>query len=259
MIHAATAFLARHILVAGIASVVVVAIAGVAIVQYSRSPDLSVLPVMAARPVILADGRQIFVQAREVTVDEWNRCANAGACDLRLRAPGAVAEADWPATGISWVDATQYLAWMNETTGHDFRLPSLSEWQTMAAAVLPEAPAPLFTDPDLTWAATYLTEGQGERRLRPSGSYSVSPEGVADLDGNVWEWTQDCYRGVGEAPPSDARCPAFHVGGEHDAIIPYLVRDPARGGCASGSPPAHLGMRLVADEPLPRVTSDQER
>ncbi|MEC8042421.1 MAG: formylglycine-generating enzyme family protein, partial [Pseudomonadota bacterium] len=36
----------------------------------------------------------------------------------------------------------------------------------------------------------------------------------------------------------------------HVAAIPYLVRDPARGGCAVGSPPAHLGMRLISDEAL---------
>lgn len=40
---------------------------------------------------------------------------------------------------------------------------------------------------------------------------------------------------------------AFFVAGEHIAVIPYLVRDPARGGCAVGTPPAHLGMRLVSD------------
>jgi hypothetical protein len=32
------------------------------------------------------------------------------------------------------------------------------------------------------------------------------------------------------------------------AVIPFLVRDPARGGCAVGAPPAHLGFRLVTDK-----------
>jgi hypothetical protein len=47
-----------------------------------------------------------------------------------------------------------------------------------------------------------------------------------------------------------SRCPAFFVGGEHVAAMSYLERDPARGGCAVGTPPAHLGMRLVADDPF---------
>ena len=46
-----------------------------------------------------------------------------------------------------------------------------------------------------------------------------------------------------------AYCPAYFVGGEHIAAVPYLVRNPARGGCAVGVPPAHLGMRLVHVKP----------
>lgn len=227
-----------------------VALAGAAALQL-RGPDMGFVPAMADRPVVMSDGSVFFAQAREVTIAEWNRCADAGACALRLRPPAVAAEADYPATGLNWVDVSQYLAWVNEHSRHDFRLPTRAEWERMAMAVLPEAQAPIFTDPNLTWASAYLTEGLGDRRLRPSGSYSVSPEGVADLDGNVWEWTEDCYRGDGIA--AGGACPAFHVGGEHDAVIPYLVRDPARGGCAVGSPPAHLGMRLVTDDPLPAI------
>ncbi|MEO0864526.1 MAG: SUMF1/EgtB/PvdO family nonheme iron enzyme [Pseudomonadota bacterium] len=119
----------------------------------------------------------------------------------------------------------------------------------MAEPVLPDEPDPIFTDPSLTWASAYLIEGNAPRALKPQGSFSTSPQGVADLDGSVWEWTQDCYAGsAGTADPT--RCPAFFVGGEHIAAMSYLVRDPARGGCAVGTPPAHLGMRLVSDEPV---------
>jgi hypothetical protein len=37
------------------------------------------------------------------------------------------------------------------------------------------------------------------------------------------------------------------MGGEHVAAMSYLIRNPARGGCAVGTPPAHLGLRLVSD------------
>ena len=48
-----------------------------------------------------------------------------------------------------------------------------------------------------------------------------------------------------------AYCAAYWAGGEHLSAMSYLIRDPARGGCAVGTPPAHLGMRLVTDTPLP--------
>ncbi|QJF53089.1 formylglycine-generating enzyme family protein [Roseobacter ponti] len=200
---------------------------------------------MVSTPITLLSGKEIYAQRFEVTVAEWNTCVAEGGCSLRLRVRAGQDPTTTPATGLSYVDAGEYLAWINRRTGLDFRLPTASEWREMAASVLPEAPDPVFTDPALTWASAYLIEGNAPRALKPRGSFSTSPEGVADLDGSVWEWTQECYSGE-----AAARCPAFFVGGEHVAAMSYLIRDPARGGCAVGSPPAHLGMRLVSDSPV---------
>jgi formylglycine-generating enzyme required for sulfatase activity len=221
-----------------------------AVLWSGRGPDLSYVPQMAAYQ--MTRGRVLYVQTHEVTISDWNRCNDAGRCALRLRPPVGVAGGDYPATGLNWVDANEYLVWINQQSRHDFRLPTVAEWSAIAANVMPDAPDPIFTDPSLTWASSYLIEGLGNRRLEPTGSYSVTTEGIADLDGNVWEWTQDCYNADRDIEPL-IRCPAFHVMGEHDAVIPFLVRDPARGGCAVGSPPAHLGMRLVTDSALPTV------
>lgn len=134
--------------------------------------------------------------------------------------------------------------------GHTYRLPSLTEWEYMASEVLPEIPDPIFTDPELTWASAYLTEPQTKRTLRPQGAFDTTSEGIVDLNGSVWEWTQDCYAGAADEQIDPNRCPAYYVGGEHIAAIPFLEGDPARGGCGVGVPPAHLGMRLVTDKRL---------
>lgn len=214
-----------------------------------RSPNPAYMPDMARAPITLSSGQALYVQRFEVTIAEWSTCVAEGGCSLALRARPDQDATITPATGLSYVDVSEYVDWINRKTGHDFRLPTASEWADMAAPVLPEEPDPIFTDPSLTWASTYLTKGSVPRALKPQGSFSTSPEGVVDLDGSVWEWTQECY--AGSAGTVDlARCPAFFVGGEHIAAMSYLVRDPARGGCAVGSPPAHLGMRLVSDEPV---------
>ncbi|MCC1492037.1 SUMF1/EgtB/PvdO family nonheme iron enzyme [Cognatishimia sp. F0-27] len=218
---------------------------GGALMQRGPNPDF--LPEFAAKPVILPDGRAIYAQRHEVTIAEWNRCADERICALRLRARPDQAPENTPATGLSYVDVQQYLAWINKKSRHEFRLPTAQEWTVMAAAVLPEKPEPLFTDPSLTWASSYLVEGLAPRALKPKGSFSTSPEGIVDLDGSVWEWTMECYNGLETGMDPD-RCPAFFVGGEHVAAMSYLIRDPARGGCAVGTPPAHLGMRLVSDK-----------
>lgn len=209
-----------------------------------RGPDDGTRPMVTNREVVLPSGATIFVQRHEVTITEWNICVAEKACTLALHARPDQDAAVTPATGLSYVDAQQYVAWINAATGHSYRLPSAAEWSFMAAAVLPQEPEPMFTDPALTWASSYLTEGIAPRALKPQGSFSTSPEGIVDLDGSVWEWTQDCYAPQG----ASGRCPAFFVGGEHLAAMSYLIRDPARGGCAVGTPPAHLGMRLVADK-----------
>jgi formylglycine-generating enzyme required for sulfatase activity len=227
-------------------ALVVAALSGVAF--SSRRPDLSLMPERAALPVILTHGSTIYVQKYEVTVAEWNICHAAGDCALALHATGGRSEADMPATGLSYVDVSQYLSWINAKTEHVFRLPKMQEWEYLAAEVLPITPDPLFTDPELSWASAYLMEPQTKRSLQPQGAFSTTSHGIVDLNGSVWEWTQDCYAGADSAQKSDGYCPAYFVGGEHIAAVPFLVRDPARGGCAVGTPPAHLGMRLVSDQ-----------
>ncbi|MFT6451427.1 MAG: sulfatase activating formylglycine-generating enzyme [Halocynthiibacter sp.] len=229
-----------------LAGVVAAALIGAAWMT-TRGPDFQFVPQMADRAVVLPNGAQIYVQRYEVTVAEWNRCNADGACELLLRAPAKADPEMTPATGLSYADVIQYIDWINHNARHEFRLPTVEEWDFMAKDVLPKAHDPIFTDPELSWASAYLTEGIAPRKLSPIGSFSTSAHGIADLDGSVWEWTQDCYAGKGGVVIDPDRCPAYFVGGEHVAAIPTLVRDPARGGCAVGSPPAHLGLRLVTD------------
>lgn len=192
------------------------------------------------------NGAVIYVSRYEITAAQWNMCHRDGACTLAMDAPedGQI----WPATGVSYPDVAQYLGWLSQKTGHAYRLPTSEEWRELAGPVLPKAPDPIFTDPQLTWASAYLTEKQVPRRLRPSGAWATV-QGISDLNGNVWEWTSDCYNGSLPRPENLSDCPAFVVEGEHQTTIPYLVRDPANGGCAVGAPPAHLGLRVVSDQP----------
>jgi len=221
---------------------------GIGTARLIRGPGPVLVPDMQVTSVVLHDGRTLNVLIREVTVTQWQACHDAGYCTLDLSLNKK--DTDYPATGLSYPDAMQYVTWLNDNDDAEWRLPSAAEWHELAAEVMPEKPDPIFTDPSLTWASTYLTEADRTgRALRPSGAFSATSSGVQDLDGNVWEWTQDCYAGSnGQGQVFDSeRCPAFIMGGEHEAVMSYLVRDPARGGCAVGAPPAHLGMRLVSE------------
>ncbi|MCX7566147.1 SUMF1/EgtB/PvdO family nonheme iron enzyme [Sulfitobacter sp. F26169L] len=231
-----------------LAVLVGLAAVGVTAVQYyKRGADLLPPPLMAEKPVVMPDGSALYVQKYEVTIAEWNGCHAAGACNQVLKSQAGKPDDRMPATGLSYVDVGEYLLWISEATGHDFRLPTLPEWQYMAAEVLPEEPDPIFTSPELTWASAYLTAPQTKRTLREQGTFATTSQGIVDLNGSVWEWTSECYAGASNGYITPDRCPAFFLGGEHVAAMSFLERDPARGGCAVGVPPAHLGMRLVSD------------
>lgn len=86
---------------AGLGAVLVAALISVS------GPDMDYVPAMAPRPVERAGGRLLYVQAHEVTIAEWNRCHEAGACSLALRVPDQSDGADWPATGLNWLDVNE--------------------------------------------------------------------------------------------------------------------------------------------------------
>lgn len=124
----------------------------------------------------------------------------------------------WPVVNISYDDANAFAAWRSKRDGVSYRLPTEEEWEYAArngeqadlypwgpywkenAAVLKEAtPAPVGSRPE------------GKNRW-----------GVADLVGNVWEWTSSKT--------------SVYPGNE--GVIPDGIRDwiTIRGGCYVSDP-----------------------
>jgi formylglycine-generating enzyme required for sulfatase activity len=197
-------------------------------------------------PVRMAgnSGRVLLVSPVEVTEAEWAHCVHDKGCSHQPRLRGGGASK--PVTGINWFDVNEYLAWANARSGGGLRLPTKAEWLWLSRSLAKPLPPPAFTDPRLAWAANYGQEESAEGPVQISGTFSKTPDGIFDLDGNVWEWTASCAKQITHDGNVGA-CPAFFVEGMHEAVISVFVRDPASGGCATGSPPTHLGFRLVVD------------
>lgn len=197
-------------------------------------------------PVVMETqgSKTLFVSRYEVTVASWRQCYEEHGCSYMPKTLGAATN---PITGVNWFDVNEYLSWVNSRSAGGLRLPTLDEWRELDRPLAKPKPAPYFTDPRLAWAADYGQESTPTGPVLPQGSFTTTAAGISDLDGNVWEWTSSCYK-PGFEGEAKALCPAFVAAGAHEAVVSVFVRNPASGGCATGSPPTHLGFRLVAEK-----------
>ncbi len=151
-----------------------------------------------------------FIDRTEATVAQFRACVEAGACtrDQYQEASqkpycnlGQSGRDDHPMNCVNWIGAQQFCQWAGK------RLPTEAEWEKAArgpkGGVYPWGSAP----PDCTRcimdnraARTPGQQGEGndgcgEDRTWPVGSRpdGVSPYGVLDMAGNVWEWVADWY------------------------------------------------------------------
>jgi formylglycine-generating enzyme required for sulfatase activity len=109
-----------------------------------------------------------------------------------------------PVVGINWYEAEAYCRWLSAVSGETFRLPAEMAWEKSARGaegrVYPWGDA---FDPDLcnsVESQIYTTTPVG---LYPQG---VSPFGLYDASGNVWEWTSSWYQAY---PGSEAQSDNF--------------------------------------------------
>ncbi|WP_406858427.1 SUMF1/EgtB/PvdO family nonheme iron enzyme [Alsobacter sp. KACC 23698] len=228
--------------------------------QYRVAGDFAVAGRTVNAPLrTYAFSKPLIVMQRQVSAAEFDRCVAAGGCDRRSGGEGG--RPDLPAIGVSWQDATAYAAWFSRQTGEAWRLPTDVEWAYAAQerfhddAVLGDDGTDSFTQ---RWLAKYEQESArpafAEKAPRPIGGFGVNRRGLADLAGNVWEWTDTCFlrQGLDAAGeptgPRTVNCGVRVVEGQHRAYVTDFVRDARAGGCSVGAPPTNLGFRLVRDD-----------
>jgi formylglycine-generating enzyme required for sulfatase activity len=194
----------------------------------------------------------------QVSAADYGACVADGACE----APdsGKHASGDVPVTGVSYRDATAYAGWLTAKTGQTWRLPTDEEWAFAAAERLNDDALGVQQDTDnpaARWLARYRAEssvGERDAEPKPLGHFGLNSKGLADIAGNVWDWTTTCYLRAnvdenGKVTRSTENCGVRVVGGRHRGYMSNFIRDGKSGGCAAGLAPDNLGIRLVREPP----------
>lgn len=230
-----------------------------------RGVAVSAPLVAASQPVPLT------MMTHQVSRADYARCVADDACKPPDRSAAGPAATDLPVTGVSYYDARDYAAWLSLRTGASWRLPTVEEWDFAAGRLADDhglvAPGDA-ADPSVRWLADYdraaAERAAGTTLPQRLGSIGPNEHGIADLGGNVWEWTDTCNRRVtldaaGRTATAVAACGVRTVEGRHRMPMSAFIRDAVRGGCSTGAPPDNLGFRLVLDRPWYAMLADRLR
>ncbi|MGH7502566.1 MAG: SUMF1/EgtB/PvdO family nonheme iron enzyme [Longimicrobiales bacterium] len=164
---------------------------------------------------------------------------------------------DHPVTQISWNDAMAYARWAGK------RLPTEVEWEHAARGASNDRSPYAWGDSLVmggryqanTWQGSLPsgnTADDGHLGTSPAGAYGTTALGLADMGGNVWEWTADWFRSYAERGrpfQQNARSEKVTRGGSFLCNPDYChgYRVSARSHSSPETALYHTGFRLARD------------
>ena len=143
-----------------------------------------------------------------VTFLEWDACLADGGC-LHNPSDNGWGRENRPEINVSWNDAQEYVAWLSNKTGHEYRLPSESEWEyaTRAGTTGRFNTGECITTDQANFRgnnpATGCPAGIARSQSLPVRSFTPNSFGLHDTHGNVFEWSQDCWNENYTSAPVD--------------------------------------------------------
>ena len=136
----------------------------------------------------------------EVTFEEWDACVATAGCPQVADRWG---RGQMPVINASWGDAKQYVAWLSQLTGKEYRLLTEAEWEYAARA----GASTRYSWGDDPRAGDANCDGCGSpwdlKRTAPVGSLRPNAFGLHDVHGNVWEWVEDTWHQNYDGAPTD--------------------------------------------------------
>jgi formylglycine-generating enzyme required for sulfatase activity len=161
--------------------------------------------------------REFAIGKFEVTFAEWDACVDAGGCSYSPDDEGW-GRGNRPVIDVHLSDVDEYLSWLSQQTGHQYRLPTEAEWEYAARGGDRNGAYWWGAFASRDYANYGLGRGSGEIgpgvargadqwvNTAPVGRFPANPFGLYDMHGNVAERAQNCWRNVvrGEGSPGEA-------------------------------------------------------
>ena len=215
----------------------------------------------------VTDGEKLGTSA---TYDEASgRIADRHGISWRDDYRGERAAPTLPVVHVSWNDAHAYLQWLSQHTGKHYRLPSEAEFEYAVRAGSaarypwgdgnPEKAIGNFTGEGdrspskRSWSQAFPRYSDGFWGPAPVHSFPPNALGLFDMDGNVSEWTEDCWHDNYVRAPreSDAwvnpGCERHVVRGGSWGSDPLQVRSAFRIAAPAETRSARVGFRIARD------------
>jgi formylglycine-generating enzyme required for sulfatase activity len=208
------------------------------------------------RPHQVTITRPFYLGQHEVTQQEWRAVVGEPSSHFADCGPRC------PAETVSYDDVQRFLAAINQAPSpveFVYRLPTEAEWEYVCRA---GTTTPFGTGDTITTLQAnfngrepYGASAPGLFRERPvrAGGFAPGPWGLADMHGNVAEWTSDWFEAYAAEADTDPRGPASGelraVRGGSWASGASAVRCAVRAGAAPTLRDSRIGFRVAADRP----------
>jgi formylglycine-generating enzyme required for sulfatase activity len=143
------------------------------------------------KPTINMNVSAFEIGKYEVTFEMWDACYAQGGC-THYPADEGWGRGNRPVINVSWDDIQEFLAWINQKTGKEYRLPTEPEWEYAARA----GTTTVYSWGDEIGQNNANCDGCGSqwdnKQTAPVGSFAANPWGIYDMHGNVSEWVSGC-------------------------------------------------------------------
>jgi formylglycine-generating enzyme required for sulfatase activity len=152
-----------------------------------------------------------------------------------------------PVEMVSWLDAQEFIAKLNEATGKKYRLATEAEWEYAARGGNKSGNFKYSGSNNIDEVAWYWENS--DNKTHPVGTKKANELGIYDMSGNVWEWCNDWYAEYTVESQTNPQGPAegsdrVFRGGSWGSV-PLICRVAYRGGNTPEFRDDGFGFRLV--------------